>query len=85
LSRPRRRIDRGSGVRPAAVGEACARTPEWWQSQRPTDSVARYREIGRTSITMRGSADCLIVAEVPETSFAQTPGGRIAYHVAGGS
>jgi class 3 adenylate cyclase/pimeloyl-ACP methyl ester carboxylesterase len=32
---------------------------------------------------MRGSADCLIVAEVPETRFAETPGGRIAYQVVG--
>src|SRR6516225_1939890 len=32
---------------------------------------------------MRGSADCLIVAEVPETKFAETPGGRIAYQVVG--
>jgi pimeloyl-ACP methyl ester carboxylesterase len=32
---------------------------------------------------MRGSADCLIVAEVPETRFAETPGGRIAYQVIG--
>jgi hypothetical protein len=33
---------------------------------------------------MRGSADCLTVAEVPETRFADTPGGRIAYQVVGG-
>jgi class 3 adenylate cyclase len=32
---------------------------------------------------MRGSADCLTVAEVPETRFAETPGGRIAYQVVG--
>ena len=32
---------------------------------------------------MRGSADCLTVAEVPETRFADTPGGRIAYQVVG--
>jgi class 3 adenylate cyclase len=32
---------------------------------------------------MRGSADCLIVAEVPETRFADTPNGRIAYQVVG--
>src|SRR6516225_3190012 len=32
---------------------------------------------------MRGSADCLIVADVPETRFAETPGGRIAYQVVG--
>jgi class 3 adenylate cyclase/pimeloyl-ACP methyl ester carboxylesterase len=32
---------------------------------------------------MRASADCLIVAEVPETSFAEVPGGRIAYQVVG--
>jgi class 3 adenylate cyclase len=32
---------------------------------------------------MRGSADCLTVAEVPETNFADTPLGRIAYQVVG--
>ena len=32
---------------------------------------------------MRDSADCLTVAEVPETRFADTPGGRIAYQVVG--
>jgi class 3 adenylate cyclase/pimeloyl-ACP methyl ester carboxylesterase len=32
---------------------------------------------------MPGSADCLTVAEVPETRFAETPGGRIAYQVVG--
>ena len=32
---------------------------------------------------MRGSADCLTMAEVPETRFAETPGGRIAYQVVG--
>ena len=32
---------------------------------------------------MRGSADCLTVAEAPETRFADTPGGRIAYQVVG--
>src|SRR6516165_1673689 len=32
---------------------------------------------------MRGSTDCLTVAEVPETRFAETPGGRIAYQVVG--
>jgi len=32
---------------------------------------------------MRGSADCPTVAEVPETRFADTPGGRIAYQVVG--
>jgi class 3 adenylate cyclase len=32
---------------------------------------------------MRGSADCLTVAEVPETRFAETPLGRIAYQVVG--
>ena len=40
-------------------------------------------EVLRTSITMRGSADCLTVAEVPETRFAETPSGRIAYQVVG--
>jgi class 3 adenylate cyclase len=34
-------------------------------------------------MTMRKSADCPAVAEVPETSFAETPGGRIAYQVVG--
>src|SRR6516165_8167232 len=32
---------------------------------------------------MQSSADCLTVAEVPETRFAETPGGRIAYQVVG--
>jgi class 3 adenylate cyclase/pimeloyl-ACP methyl ester carboxylesterase len=32
---------------------------------------------------MRGSADCLTVAEFPETRIAETPGGRIAYQVVG--
>jgi class 3 adenylate cyclase len=32
---------------------------------------------------MRDSADCPTVAEVPETRFAETPGGRIAYQVVG--
>ena len=32
---------------------------------------------------MRGSADCLTVAEVPQTRFAETPGGRIAYQDVG--
>jgi class 3 adenylate cyclase len=32
---------------------------------------------------VQGWADCLIVAEVPETKFAETPGGRIAYQVVG--
>jgi class 3 adenylate cyclase len=32
---------------------------------------------------MRGSADCLTVAEAPETRFAETSGGRIAYQVVG--
>jgi class 3 adenylate cyclase len=34
-------------------------------------------------MTKRGSADCLTVAEVPETRFAETPCGRIAYQVVG--
>ena len=32
---------------------------------------------------MPGSADCLTMAAVPETRFAETPGGRIAYQVVG--
>jgi class 3 adenylate cyclase len=32
---------------------------------------------------MPGSADWVIVVEVPETRFAETPGGRIAYQVVG--
>ena len=32
---------------------------------------------------MQGSADCSTVAEVPETRFAETPSGRIAYQVVG--
>jgi class 3 adenylate cyclase len=32
---------------------------------------------------MRRSADCAAVAEVPETRFAQSPGGRIAYQIVG--
>jgi hypothetical protein len=32
---------------------------------------------------MRCSADCLTVAEGPETRFAETPSGRIAYQVVG--
>ena len=38
--------------------------------------------LGRAA-EISGRADYLAVAEVPETRFAETPGGRIAYQVVG--
>jgi pimeloyl-ACP methyl ester carboxylesterase len=37
----------------------------------------------RRAAAISGRADCVAVAEVPETRLAETPGGRIAYQVVG--
>ena len=45
--------------------------------------MARQFEVDRPSSARLGSADYAAVAEVPETRFAKTPAGRIAYQVVG--
>jgi class 3 adenylate cyclase len=49
-----------------------------------TDDPARVRASGGQRSTARpGSPDCVAVTEVPQTRFAETPGGRIAYQIVG--